>query len=149
MTSYVFQAFAPPFFSVPLTCNILVTSDVRSTVLLIQSFLISFRQSPEFGAISENCPHQRAHLTSFCRSLFIPLCLRSTLSLQIGTRSSIIFLAIPIRDLVSLLQMPSAHFSDLRYLKCSTASICSSSTITPASDSCFYYILTYPINLSS
>ena len=39
-------------------------------------------------------------------SLFIPL------SLQIGrhTRSNIIFLAIPIRDLVSLLQLSSADF---------------------------------------
>ena len=62
-------------------------------------------------------------------SLFIPL------SLQIGTRSSIIFLAIPIRHLVFLQQWPSADFSNPSYLKCSTTSICSSSTIyTPASD---------------
>ena len=65
------------------------------------------------------------------RSLFIPL------SLQIDTISSIFFLAIPIRDLVSLLQLPSADFSNPRYLKCSTTSSCSSFTITPASDCIF------------
>ena len=63
------------------------------------------------------------------RSLFIPL------SFQISTRSSILFLAIPIRDLMYLLQLlPSADFSYPRCLKCSTNSICSSTSVTPASD---------------
>ena len=95
------------------------------------------------------------------RSFFIPL------SLQIGTRSSIICLAIPIRDMASLRQLPSAAFSDPRYLKCSTISICSSSTVTPASDcifpisrslACFTFhfgslaftmLLTFPSSLSA
>ena len=38
MTSYVFQAFAPPFFQ----SNWLVTSDVRFTVMLIRSFSRQF-----------------------------------------------------------------------------------------------------------
>ena len=40
------------------------------------------------------------------RSLSIPL------SFYIGTRSSSLFLAIPIRDLVSLLELPSTYFSE-------------------------------------
>ena len=117
-------------------------------------------QSPTFCAISENCSHYSKR-TNIFSSLFIPL------SLQIGPRSSIIVLAIPIRDLVSLLQLPSSDFSDPRYLKCLTTSNCSSSTINPASDcifsffrsvvcftfnfSClaFIMLLTFQINLSA
>ena len=56
------------------------------------------------------------YCTFIFRSLFIPV------SLQTGTRSSILSLAIPIRELVTLQQLPSADFSEPRYLKCSTTS---------------------------
>ena len=68
---------------------------------------------------------------------------------------------------MSLLPLPSAGFSDPRYLKCLTTSNCSSSTLTPASDCifpifrslvfftfnfsnhAFPMLLTFPISLSA
>ena len=112
-------------------CSVQLTSNIRRFVYILLTvdpqvcwfdpLIISFRQSPAFCAISENDTGERTNY--MFRSLFIPL------SLHIGTRSRIIFLAFPIRDLVCLLQLPSADFSDPRYLKCSTASICSSSCL--------------------
>ena len=60
-------------------------------------------------------------------------------SLQIGTKSSILFLAIPIRDFLILLQLPSADFREPECLKCSTTSMCSSCNVglTPALDCIF------------
>ena len=88
-------------------------------------FLVNFRKSPPFCAVQsldENRPRQRVYCFIFS-SLFIPL------SLRVGTISRNMFSAIPIRDLMSLLQLPSADFSEPSYLKCSTTSICTSSTI--------------------
>ena len=77
--------------------------------------------------------HKRAHKSYqfHFSSLF------SALPLRFGTRSIILFLAFPIRDLMSLLQLPASAYSEPRYLKSSTTSSCSSSTVTPASDCIF------------
>ena len=79
--------------------NGFATSDNRSTIMLIRSFY--HQLSAESDLLSHRCEQSiPASVPSFIfRSLFIPL------SLQIGTRSSILFLAIPIRDLVYLLQV--------------------------------------------
>ena len=68
-----------------------------------------------------------------CRYVFIPL------SLQIGTIYNIIFLAIPIRDLMCTVIIAITDFGEPRYLKCSTTSMCTSSTVglTPESDCIF------------
>ena len=116
----------------------------------------------QHSALHVRTVHSSERTNFTFRSLFIPL------SIQIG-RATIdrALFSWPFQFGIFATILPSGHFSDPRYLRCSTNSICSSSTITPASDCIFpifrslvcftlnfssldfTMLLTFPFNLSA
>ena len=145
-----------------------MTSDGR--FCLFDPFLVSFRQSPPLCTIDENRSHRRAHYTSSISALCFPYV--SPYQCQIehsflgrsNSGSHVTITVAPDRyqiehsflghsnsgsDVIVTIILPSAVFSEQRYLTRSTASICSSPAVTLASDCVFQTFVLFALNLGT